>query len=180
VRSCPKCKKKYDDDWGVCLYDNSKLMDNDTFKKHMKKKPLKKKKPPTKKKSLDEVTKADQEFITDQMDKALNKWKWKVPWFSFVLAFIHPLGMLYNSLLGTIVYLIVWFFMFAYWPNRPLGVGFVLSLIFSIYAYFNIKWKNAGIEKWRYGLSGLGNQNPRKMGCALKGPDENRRFFPFF
>jgi hypothetical protein len=36
-----------------------------------------------------------------------------------------------------------------------------LACIFGMYAYVETRWRNAAIEKWKFGLPGTGNQNPR-------------------
>jgi hypothetical protein len=57
------------------------------------------------------------------------------------------------------------------WKGRPLGTGIALGFLFALYACVETKWRNAAVEKWRYGLPGTGNQNPKKLGLKLIGPD---------
>ena len=106
----------------------------------------------------------EEEFYSEQRFKAITKWKWKNPYLAAFLAFIHPIGMLYSSIPGAILYFLLWIAMFTYWPSRPRGVGIGLATAFAVYGFFNTKWKNAAIEKWRYGLEGTGLQNPKKLG----------------
>lgn len=112
----------------------------------------------------------DQEFLKDTKNKAKNVWKWRSPWIAAILAFIHPLGMLYNSAFAFFVYFILWIFIALYWQDRPAGVGFFLALIFSVYAFTNTRWKNAAIEKWKYDLPGTGMQNPNKIHSKSQKP----------
>jgi len=113
----------------------------------------------------------DPEFVEDERQKALHKWKWKNPFLAGFLAFLHPLGMLYTSVPAFVVYLAAWFAMLFFWRGRPLGTGIALGFLFALYAYHETKWRNAAVEMWRYGLRGNGNDNPRKLGLELKGPD---------
>jgi hypothetical protein len=103
------------------------------------------------------------EFVEEQKRKALTRWRWHNPYVAALLAFIHPLGMLYTSIAAFVVYLVVWLAVFAYWPNRRFGVGLGLGALFAVYAYCNTRWKNAAIEKWKYGLQGTGKQNPKDL-----------------
>jgi len=119
-------------------------------------------------------------LLENQKEKAVNKWKWKVPWVAFILAFVYPIGMLYTSLEVTAVYLLAWVLMSAYWERGSPWVNLVVSIMFAVYAYLRTKRKNAAIETWRYGLKGSGYQNPKAVGLTLKGPDDNRKFYPFF
>jgi hypothetical protein len=64
---------------------------------------------------------------------------------------------------GVLVYLIVWLAVWFWWPNRPFGIGIAVGLVFAIYGYYQTLWKNAAIEKWKYGLPGTGKQNPKNL-----------------
>lgn len=114
----------------------------------------------------------DKNFLEDTQYKAQKIWKWKNPWIAAILALIHPVGMLYTSIPASIIYLIIWIKIYYDWTNRPFGVGLVLAGVFSFYAFNDTKWKNAAIEKWRYGLSGTGIQNPKKSGLRPIFPDK--------
>jgi len=103
------------------------------------------------------------DFVEDQKRRALTKWKWHNPYLASFLALIHPIGMLYTSVAGFAVYLLVWLAIVVYWPGRPFGVGLALGGLFAAYAYFETRWRNAAIEKWKYGLPGTGHQNPRGL-----------------
>ena len=105
----------------------------------------------------------DEAFIEDQRRKAVSKWRWHNPYLAALLASIHPLGMLFTSVPAFFVYLIVWLAVWFWWPNRPFGIGIAVGLVFAIYAYYQTLWKNAAIEKWKYGLPGTGKQNPRNL-----------------
>jgi hypothetical protein len=105
----------------------------------------------------------DPEFLEVTRFNAIHKWKWRRPWLSGLLAFIHPLGMFYSSALAAWLYLGLWTWMYFGWRDRPLGVGLLLAGAFAIYAYFNTRWMNAAIEHWKYGLPGTGTQNPKGM-----------------
>lgn len=105
----------------------------------------------------------NEEFVDDQKRKALTRWKWHNPYVAALLAFIHPLGMLYTSVPAFVVYLLLWLGVFLYWPNRPFGVGLGLAALFALYAYYDTLWKNAAVEKWKYGLPGTGKQNPKNL-----------------
>jgi hypothetical protein len=102
----------------------------------------------------------DPEFVENQKQKTLHKWKWKNPLLAGLLAFLHPAGMLYSSVPGALVCLAIWLAMVIYWKNRPSGTGIALACMFGIYAYLETRWRNAAVEKWKYGLPGTGNQNP--------------------
>lgn len=114
----------------------------------------------------------DQDFLNNTKYKAEKVWKWKSPWIAAILAFINPLGMLYTSIPAFFVYLILWLIIILNWLNRPIWVDLIIGLIFSFYAFNDIKWKNAAIEKWRYGLPGTGMQNPKKLGMKPIYPDK--------
>jgi len=105
----------------------------------------------------------EQDFAADQRTKALTRWKWRNPYWVALLAFVHPLGMLLSSTTAFVVYLAAWIALFVYWPGRPTGTAFGLAFIFAAYAFLNTRWKNACIEKWKYGLPGTGMQNPKKL-----------------
>src|SRR5262249_47686361 len=106
---------------------------------------------------------ANDEFLEAQRQKALTKWKWHNPYIAALLSFIHPLGMLLTSVPAFFVYLTVWTMLWVWWPDRPLGTGIALGLLFAVYAYYQTVWKNAAVEKWKYGLPGTGKQNPKKV-----------------
>lgn len=106
---------------------------------------------------------SDGEFIEDQRQRAISKWRWHNPYLAALLALVHPLGMLYTSIPAFLAYLLVWWGVWIYWSNRPLGVGIAIGLAFAAYAYYTTLWKNAAIEKWKYGLSGTGKQNPKNL-----------------
>jgi hypothetical protein len=64
--------------------------------------------------------------------------------------------MLYTSVKAFFVYLALWSAMYFSWSSRPLGSGVLLALIFATYAYHETVYKNAAIEKWKFGLEGTG------------------------
>lgn len=113
----------------------------------------------------------DPEFVEAQREKALHKWRWRNPYLAAFPALLHPVGMLYTSVPFFVVYMAASFAMLFFWRRRPLGTGIALGCLFGLYAYFETRWRNAAVEKWRYGLPGTGSDNPRKLGLELKGPD---------
>jgi len=121
------------------------------------------------------------EFIEDTKHKAIHTWRWKNPFIAGILAFLHPLGMLYTSLIATIIYIIVWTIYVYFFPIRPRPwfISLIISLIFAYYAYWETRWKNGAIEMWRYGLPGNGLTDPKKLGLELKGPDKKRYLWIF-
>ncbi len=108
------------------------------------------------------------DFIENTRQKAIYKWRWRNPYLIALLTFVHPLGMLLSSIPAFFVYLVLWFLVWVYWPNRPVWLGLLLASIFAVYAYYNTRWKNAAIEKWKYGLPGTGKDNPKKLGLEPK------------
>lgn len=105
----------------------------------------------------------DAEFVELQRQKAITRWKWHNRYIAAILAFLHPLGMLYTSVPAFVVYMLAWLGMVMFWPARPFGVGLGLGAIFAVYAYYETIWRNAAIEKWKYGLPGTGRQNPKHL-----------------
>lgn len=105
----------------------------------------------------------DEDFIQDQRRKAVSKWRWRNPYLAALLAFIHPVGMLFTSVPVFFVYLVIWLAMWVWWSNRPFGIAIAVGFVFAVYAYYQTLWKNAAIEKWKYGLPGTGKQNPKKL-----------------
>jgi hypothetical protein len=130
---------------------------------------------------------SNDEFLETQRQKALTKWKWHNPYVAALLAFIHPIGMLLTSLPAFVIYLAAWTALWVWWPNRPLGTGIALGLLFAVYAYYDTLLKNAAIEKWKYGLPGMGKQNPKKVNPQTllkssrnKWRDEAKKLFDFY
>jgi len=109
----------------------------------------------------------DPEFLDHARYKAIHKWKWRNPYVVALLAFLHPLGMLLCSWPAALIFTIVWLLVLDYWPDRPLGIRIVLAGACGLFAYHKTIWKNAAIEKWRYGLAGTGKQNPGKIGAEI-------------
>lgn len=94
----------------------------------------------------------DHGFVEAQRQKALHPSKWKSLYFAGFLAFIHPGGMLHTSVPAFLAYLAIWLAMLLYWKGRPFGTVRASAAIFGICAYAETKWRNAAIEKWKYGL----------------------------
>lgn len=115
----------------------------------------------------------DPDFVADQKEKAIHKWTWHRPWLATALAFIHPLGMLYTSVPAFIVYLVAWGWMVFRWESRPTGTGVVLAAGFAAYAYYETVFRNAAIEKWKYGLVGTGHENPKGLPALIEADDQH-------
>lgn len=107
------------------------------------------------------------EFLADQRLRSVHEWKWRSPLLVGFLAFLHPLGLMLTSFCAAVFFMAVWLTLIHVWPSRPIGVSLLLAMICGGYGYFNTRWKNSFIEKYRYGLPGTGNQNPKK--CAAGG-----------
>lgn len=105
----------------------------------------------------------DPDFVEHQRQRAITRWKWHNPYLAAIFAFIHPIGMLYTSVSAFVMYLLAWSAVFLFWRDRPFGVGIALGALFAGYAYIDTIWRNAAIEKWKYGLPGTGRQNPKNL-----------------
>ena len=103
----------------------------------------------------------DPAFIEATRYNAIHKWQWRRPWLAAVLG-VFPLGMLYTSIGTAMVYGCVSFAWLS-WDGRPKWAALLIVLAFSTYAYNTTRWRNAAIERWKYGLPGTGNQNPKGM-----------------
>jgi len=108
----------------------------------------------------------DNDFVEHQRQQAIHKWKWRNPSLVAFLTFLHPLGILLTSIPAFFIYMLIWLFVYFGWKNHSILINILLSIVFSIYAYFNTKWKNAAIEKWKYGLPGTGKDNPKKYNLS--------------
>ena len=118
----------------------------------------------------------DPEFLAHVRHKAIHKWKWRNPYVAALLAFAHPLGILPCSVPAALICTIVWLLVYDYYrPNRPIGIGILLASACGLFAYYKTIWKNAAIEKWKYGLPGTGKQNPRKVGAEILAEMEHTR-----
>lgn len=104
------------------------------------------------------------ESTQDSIYKAKYVWKWKNPWLAAGLALLHPIFMLYYSWRAALGFSVIGVAMGMYFGGLHPLANIAFAIVCAVYSFYSTRYKNAGIERYRYGLNGTGLQNPAKLG----------------